>query len=418
MPTVSYGIATTADDVTYAPTFGGILDSLPANGNTSGTIFTAGLRFIAVAVPQGATVSSATLTLKTDPANPATGSAWGAIKGVAADDAPIWTTTDPSAASKTTQSVTITSTATVAYDVTAIVQAIINRAGWASGNALAFAGDPTGANGYIYWIDRSNSSVDCAQLAITYATGGPASYAIDAAANGSGTAVGAGGAIRPLAGAAQASGTATGRFVPPVRTIKAYRFFPRFAGDSDAWYGGASVVTGPEFWDAAAGGASYTIDGAATGSGLSIGDASRTAPAAAVSAGIGISTGAAGRQAPGSADATGSGVAVGDMGVQGGVTGAATGAGAAVGDAGVQRPATGAASGSGTAVGAVLRLATINGVAVGSGTATGDASRTAPTAGNATGAGIASGDVGSTAPVDPTGLNALVNRRRRRSSVR
>lgn len=182
MPTVSYGITNTADDVSYAVASGALSDQAVLAGDTTplgvpGGLF-AGLRFPAVQVPAGATITAATLTLKLNTASPGFGSAvmgttFGLLKGVASDNAPSWSTTGPQSAAKTSQSVTITSDVTKVYDVTAIVAAIIARPGWALGNALAFAGDPTGANGFVEWIDRTSSSTDCAQLSITYTAGGP-----------------------------------------------------------------------------------------------------------------------------------------------------------------------------------------------------------------------------------------------------
>lgn len=170
MPTVSYGIANTANDVTQLPG-AGLFDTVPASGTGSGFFYWVGFRFLAVAVPQGATITSATLTLKKDAAQSVAGT-WGVLKGVNADTTAAWTTTDPSVATKTSQSVTIVDGATQNYDVAAIVQAIVNRAGWVSGNALGFAGDPTGATGLMAWIDYDASTTNCAQLSITYTTGG------------------------------------------------------------------------------------------------------------------------------------------------------------------------------------------------------------------------------------------------------
>lgn len=180
MPTVSYGITNTADDVLAAPGLG-TQESNVANGLSTPFSFYVGLRFVGVAVPQGATITSATLTLKKDAANSSAGT-WGSIKGVASDNAPAWTTTDPSVASKTTQSKTVIDGATQNYDVAAIVSAIVGRSGWSSGNALAFAGDPTGSSAVMAWVDYSTSSTNCAQLSITYTAGGPTSYTLTAAA--------------------------------------------------------------------------------------------------------------------------------------------------------------------------------------------------------------------------------------------
>lgn len=177
MPTVSYGIANTADDVASADAIGFFADTNPGNG---GGFFYAGFRFLGVLVPQGATITSATLTLTRDDANTSAGSGYGVLKGVAADNASSWSSVKPDFAAKTTQSVAITNAATVGYNVAAIVQAIVNRTGWSSGNALAFAGDDVSADGFMVWIDYGASSTNCAQLSITYTAGGPTNYTLTA----------------------------------------------------------------------------------------------------------------------------------------------------------------------------------------------------------------------------------------------
>jgi len=173
MPTVSYGIANTADDVFFAPGFG-IISTNVAAGTASGFSYFVGLRFPTdgSAPPQGSTISEAYIDLVKDGANSTAGS-WGAIKGVATDNAPVWSVTNPSAAPKTTASTAIADGATQRIDVTAQVQEIINRTGWAPGNAIAFAGDPAGATGLMAWVDYSTSTTNCAQLSITYEAGGP-----------------------------------------------------------------------------------------------------------------------------------------------------------------------------------------------------------------------------------------------------
>lgn len=170
MPTVSYSIANTADDVAYIPGTG-LIDTNVGAGDTGGAGVFAGIRFVGVVIPQGATIDNATLTLVKDVPS-SFGGPWGLLKGVNVDNAPAWTTTSPQSATKTTQSVTVVDGSTQNYDVAAIIQAIVNRAGWSSGNALAFAGDPTGATGVMSWLDYSTSTTNCAQLSITYSTGG------------------------------------------------------------------------------------------------------------------------------------------------------------------------------------------------------------------------------------------------------
>lgn len=167
MTNVSYGIASSTDDVgDYNGAF--LNSNIVVLGNsTAPRIF--GLRFVGVAVPQGATITSATLTVKRSFAP--SGTSFGLGRGVASDNAPDWTTTRPLSATKTTASFTVVET-DANYNVTAIVQEIVSRSGWVAGNALAFAGDPTGANGELQWVDYATSPTDAAQLSITYEAGG------------------------------------------------------------------------------------------------------------------------------------------------------------------------------------------------------------------------------------------------------
>lgn len=249
MPTVNYGIASTADDVTETRN---VSDGAPLNysdafsytGVDGGQLWV-GLRFLAVAVPAGSTITSATLTLKRDDGFGVTGTTWGSIAGYAADTVGALTSNRPYAAAKTSASVAVTNSATVAYDVTAIVAEIIGRGGWVSGNNLAFATIPTGANGYYAWIDRASSSTNCAQLSITYSSG-PTSYTLTADR-----------------GLFALTGIPADLKTRP-KADQYFRKFPRFRGGSDVWYDEASVVTSPEFWDAASAG-SYVLT-ASTGS--------------------------------------------------------------------------------------------------------------------------------------------------------
>jgi hypothetical protein len=176
VPTVNYAITATANDATYA--FGTLDNTGVLSGNYFGDSCYPGLRFLAVAVPQGATITSATLTLIVGGAavGAGTGASLGVWKGVASDNAPAWTTTAPNTGSRTTASVTALGSTTLetsrAHTVTSIVQEIVNRAGWVSGNAMAFAGDPTGATHYCGFYDYVDNTSKAATLSITYASGG------------------------------------------------------------------------------------------------------------------------------------------------------------------------------------------------------------------------------------------------------
>lgn len=170
-----YAVGSDADDVsrgldgTWLPT--GVLLQ---GSNNSGTGL--GVRFTGITVPQGATIASANLVLVT--ANTTvTGTQWGSIFGDDVDNAAAWSSVShPLAITKTAASVAVKSSKVnltpLVHDVTAIVQELVDRAGWSSGNAIRFGGDPTGANGNMRFWDYSLDPADVARLYIEYSAGG------------------------------------------------------------------------------------------------------------------------------------------------------------------------------------------------------------------------------------------------------
>lgn len=101
------------------------------------------VRFTGVTVPQGATISSAILRLQCSVAPTAAFTM--TIRANDVDNAPQPTdAARPQTWATTTTANTVvplsgsTTTGEKLYDVTAIVQEIVDRAGWASGNAIAF----------------------------------------------------------------------------------------------------------------------------------------------------------------------------------------------------------------------------------------------------------------------------------------
>lgn len=99
-------------------------------------------RFLSVSIPKGSTINSATIALIGTRTR--SGSTIASIKGQAADNAATFTLTvaDWTARSQTTASVAWTlpsetngSTMTTP-DISSVIQEIVNRSGWSSGNAL------------------------------------------------------------------------------------------------------------------------------------------------------------------------------------------------------------------------------------------------------------------------------------------
>jgi len=153
-----------------------------------------GWRFNNVVVPQGATISSATLTLNLDHT---TGSAASTFFGYATDDAQGWVsyTRTPSSVTRTTASTALaaqTGSGSRAISVTAIVQEIVNRAGWASGNSLSLIGRGNGSTNrkYNYWSSYDLAPASAGSLSITYSGGGggggPDGYPVAFLSNGIG----------------------------------------------------------------------------------------------------------------------------------------------------------------------------------------------------------------------------------------
>lgn len=162
--TVTRGIAPTAND--GAANFGTLLDQPSLGTGYGDTAHRAFFRFLNITVPQGKTITSATLTLTKGFAD--TGSLSAAIRGHNVDNSGAFTTAAAvtGAAITTAASATITSTSaawnaagTITVDVTAVVQAIVNRSGWASGNALSLLGVNVAStgNGYFEVLDASAS---------------------------------------------------------------------------------------------------------------------------------------------------------------------------------------------------------------------------------------------------------------------
>ena len=126
----------------YAPTL-----NVTYEVATSGDVQTVGLRFATVRIPQGATVTSASLSF-TAASNDSATTAFN-IYGEAADDSNAFTTTSgdlnrtlTSAAAAWTPGAwtkgTVYNTSNDGVDLTSVVQEIVNRTGWCGGNAMTF----------------------------------------------------------------------------------------------------------------------------------------------------------------------------------------------------------------------------------------------------------------------------------------
>ena len=169
-------VSDTANDVRHYVDFGFSANELLV-GKASGTYTVAGgVRFPGVPIAQGTTIESATLevVIKTDPAP--SGTVWGRWYGDDKDDGPAWSSgsnpynhvTNTTAYTQVSKGAG-TSGAVVSHDVTDIVQELLDREGWISGNAMRFAAKTdAGTNGLVVFYDYSSDPTKSAKLIINY----------------------------------------------------------------------------------------------------------------------------------------------------------------------------------------------------------------------------------------------------------
>lgn len=131
-------IAASSDDA--RETYGGTVSITDTNPNTGGAGTLIGLRFIGVTIRKGSIINNAKLTIRTgvndDPDLD--------IYGQAADNAVTFTTSnyDISGRSRTTAKTNWTATNVGTYrlvdtpDIKGVIQELVDRSGWVSGNAL------------------------------------------------------------------------------------------------------------------------------------------------------------------------------------------------------------------------------------------------------------------------------------------
>jgi len=136
-----------------------------------------GFRFQTINIAQGTTLTSATLTLNRTGGGGATAST---MKGQAIDDAPSWADTSlfsPNTMAQTTASTSlpIVTNGQHTFDVTAICQEIISRAGWVANNNLRIgvtAVPATRGGGYQYFEDYGAAGTLEPELEIIYTAAG------------------------------------------------------------------------------------------------------------------------------------------------------------------------------------------------------------------------------------------------------
>lgn len=136
-----------------------------------------GLRFNSVTVPSGAIINSAKITIR--PTGESNYQYYQKIYGIDEDDTADFSS-DPTGRAKTTASVDwdpngfFDETDIDTSNIGSIVQEIIDRAGWSSGNDMGFLIlDDGGSSHTVDVYDYSSSPSFCALLTIEYTTGSP-----------------------------------------------------------------------------------------------------------------------------------------------------------------------------------------------------------------------------------------------------
>ena len=189
MTTLNLQVATGGDDghidnVALSPNLtDNILNVGNVNGNTTSV---AAVRFTSVTVPNAATITSATLTV-TGYSTYSTGSTISVIAAcqnadnaaaLAATTGNFNTTNRPrtTANSGGVNLASVTAGATYTFNLTSSVQEVVNRAGWASGNAIVVLLDNNGSSASEWQeLEAYNHSPSAAaKLDIVYSTGGGA----------------------------------------------------------------------------------------------------------------------------------------------------------------------------------------------------------------------------------------------------
>jgi len=147
-------------------------------GDDKGVVFKVGMRFQNIDIPQGATITSATIQFVADEINTAETTI--TFKGENIDNASAFEATDHNISNRNTTSNSViwqpnpwniigeNNANQKSADLSPIIQEIINRAGYISGNAIAIIAEVTG----IRTAESFDGSSDLApKLCITYTTG-------------------------------------------------------------------------------------------------------------------------------------------------------------------------------------------------------------------------------------------------------
>lgn len=183
MATLDLTVAAGADDAhetDFGAGFSSSLNEVFASSNTGSTSrYNGGFRFTNVTIPQGETITAAYLTVQ-----PISTSADDANVDILAEDVDnavdFSTNADVTSRVRTTASVAWVQDSLGAADVNSpeiktVIQEVIDRPGWASGNAMVILMDgKSNVNKTFQVKSRDSSATLCARLHIEYGSGGGA----------------------------------------------------------------------------------------------------------------------------------------------------------------------------------------------------------------------------------------------------
>lgn len=162
---------------------------LSPGSHNSNDEWTVGARFTAVTIPQGATINSATFSLKAQATYNAGANVIAyLVSAQAADNPGAFTVTGgnlnitnrprTTAVSAQWTQTSVTGGTRYSIDITSVIQEIVNRAGWTSGNAIVILVDthPNTTQGewqdYYAYDDATDRTNNPPQLSIDYTSGG------------------------------------------------------------------------------------------------------------------------------------------------------------------------------------------------------------------------------------------------------
>lgn len=173
MTTFSAQVAASSDDADQAA---GTVDLTASTMNANSASQYIGLRFLNVTIPNAATINSASISLNFTSASYDDPDV--TIYAEATDDSTTFTTGSSNISGRTSTSATVTWTATgigtgtkTSPDIKTVIQEIVNRGGWTSGNDINIIIKGNGGSS-AFRIRSYDAGSDYPQINIDYTAGG------------------------------------------------------------------------------------------------------------------------------------------------------------------------------------------------------------------------------------------------------